>query len=202
MNTLALLGEIQAIARNGLHYTTDPYDHDRYEQLLRLTSREYSEVLQAPETDIRTRLLNDLGQVTPKVGADAAIFDASGRILLMNRSDHSGWGLPGGWVEQGEKPIDAVVREVREETSLRVEVKRLVGVFTRAPSMKNGPHAMISIVHLCEIVEGELRLSHEGSELKYCPIESVENWHANHQRLAGAAYRVRESGYILEAISD
>jgi 8-oxo-dGTP pyrophosphatase MutT (NUDIX family) len=60
----------------------------------------------------------------------AVIFDRRGRILLQQRSDGGQWGLPGGGVEIGETVAEAVVREVREETGLRVTPKRIVGVYS------------------------------------------------------------------------
>jgi 8-oxo-dGTP pyrophosphatase MutT (NUDIX family) len=60
----------------------------------------------------------------------AVIFDGRGRLLLQQRSDGGQWGLPGGSVEVGESLREAVVREVREETGLRVAPGRLVGVYS------------------------------------------------------------------------
>lgn len=51
-------------------------------------------------------------------------------ILLMRRSDNGLWGLPGGYVELGESVADATRREVEEETGFRVEVGRLIGVYS------------------------------------------------------------------------
>jgi ADP-ribose pyrophosphatase YjhB (NUDIX family) len=51
-------------------------------------------------------------------------------ILLMQRSDNAHWGLPGGHVEPGESVLDAVRREVFEETGWRIEPGRLVGVYS------------------------------------------------------------------------
>ena len=62
--------------------------------------------------------------------ASAVIFDRRGRVLLQQRSDGGQWGLPGGGHEIGESVADAVVREVREETGLRVAVRRLIGVYS------------------------------------------------------------------------
>jgi 8-oxo-dGTP pyrophosphatase MutT (NUDIX family) len=62
--------------------------------------------------------------------ASAVIFDRRGRVLLQQRSDGGQWGLPGGSVEIGESVAAACVREVREETGLRVVVRRLVGVYS------------------------------------------------------------------------
>jgi 8-oxo-dGTP pyrophosphatase MutT (NUDIX family) len=66
--------------------------------------------------------------VRPSVSA--VIFDRRGRLLLQQRSDGGQWGLPGGSVEIGESVAAAVVREVREETGLDIEVRRLVGVYS------------------------------------------------------------------------
>ena len=202
MDIFSLLDEIQTIARNGLHYTSGIYDRERYERLMELATQTYDELLDVPGEKVKSRFLSELGYITPKVGADAAIFDENGDILLMERVDGSGWCLPCGWVEPNEKPVEAAVREVREETGLEVEVKQLVGVFTRMPSGKNGPHTMIAVVHLCEVVGGELTLSHEGLALRYRPIDEVLDWAATHEHYARAAYEMWRSKQLLPAISD
>lgn len=66
--------------------------------------------------------------IRPSVSA--VIFDRHRRILLQQRSDGGQWGLPGGGVEIGESVTAAIVREVREETGLRVSARRLVGVYS------------------------------------------------------------------------
>jgi len=62
----------------------------------------------------------------------AVIYDESGRILLLKRSmmsrNYPGkWEFPGGKVDPGERFDDAVLREVREETSLNCTIKRFIG---------------------------------------------------------------------------
>jgi ADP-ribose pyrophosphatase YjhB (NUDIX family) len=67
-----------------------------------------------------------------RVGAYGLCRDDHGRVLLVRNSGASEfpglWGLPGGGVEQGEHPDDAVVREFAEETGLRVRVTGLHAV--------------------------------------------------------------------------
>ena len=61
------------------------------------------------------------------------VVDAEGRVLLGRRSDTGRWALVGGIVDPGEDVADAVVREVLEETGVRVRPDRIVGVWTIPP---------------------------------------------------------------------
>ena len=63
------------------------------------------------------------------VAAFVVIFDKKGRVLLSHRRDLDLWNLPGGGVESGELPIEAAVRETREETGLKIKIKELIGVY-------------------------------------------------------------------------
>ncbi len=202
MDIVALLNEIQAIARTGLHFTEGIYDRERYERLLELATQSYEALLDAPSEELKAQFRKETGYITPKIGTDAAIFNEEGEILLMERADGTGWCLPCGWVEANERPYDAIIREVKEETGLNVKITQFVGAFTRKASAKNGPHTMVALVHLCEIIGGELTLSHEGAALKYCPIDEMQNWHPNHDKYARVAYQMWQSDRLLPAVSD
>jgi 8-oxo-dGTP diphosphatase len=68
----------------------------------------------------------------PTLGVFAAILDDSNRILCvrMNYATHA-WTTPGGRVEPGESPLDALKREVLEESALDAEAGELVGVYSK-----------------------------------------------------------------------
>jgi len=185
-----LLEEVRIIARNGLHYTRDVYDRERYERLLELATRTYARQLELPVEPIRAQFLEEIGHITPKVGSNAAIFNEKGEILLMERANGSGWCLPCGWIEPNESPEEAAVRETWEETGLRIRIAQLVDVFTRKPSFAYGPFTTLSVVYLCDITGGELRLSHEGLTLNYWKIDDMHDWHTTHERHARAAYSI------------
>lgn len=188
MDIFELLETVQTHARNGLHYSQDPYDRERYQALLGLCSAAYGERLGQDTQKVAAQLAQELGHITPKVGAEAAIFNEQGEILLIERALEHAWGLPGGWSEPNERPVDTAVRETREETGLTVRPKQLVGIFSQKADARFRAHSLVAVLHLCDIVAGELTTSHESSDLRYWPIEDVPVWHGDHERLAKAAF--------------
>src|SRR5438067_1501989 len=64
----------------------------------------------------------------PLVAAGALFTDAAGRILMVRPTYKDYWDIPGGYVEPGESPRAACIREVREELGLTVEVGSLLVV--------------------------------------------------------------------------
>src|SRR3569833_4603671 len=77
-----------------------------------------------------TLFLSAKAAMTPVVfGANAAVIDTDGRVLLVKHSYRRGWHLPGGGVARGEAPDVAVRRELEEEVGLSGGEIALVGVF-------------------------------------------------------------------------
>ena len=91
-------------------------------------------------------------------GAAAIIRNGEGKILLQQRSDNSLWGLPGGSTDPGESPAQTVVREVYEETGLRVKPERLLGLLGgKVHTHPNGDQTEMTIaIFACRIVGGTL----------------------------------------------
>jgi len=100
----------------------------------------------------------------------ALIFDDQDRILLHRATDDGLWHTIGGAIDPGEEPADAAVREAMEETGLRVEPIRLVGVYTDPPlTYANGDIMLYhSFAFECRIGGGELRIGDDESlELRF-----------------------------------
>ncbi len=189
-DVFALLDEVRAIARTGLHYTDNPFDRARYERLLELASQAYADRTGIDAPAIRARFDAEIGYQTARVGADAAVFDDDGRLLLVHRVDDGKWGLIAGWVDPNETPEQTVVRELYEEVGARGRVDELVGVFFRPAHAGEHPHGIVSIAYLCSIEPGELRPQfHEVSEVAWRHIDDVatNEWHMHHEDLARAA---------------
>ncbi len=105
-------------------------------------------------------------------GVAALIRDAEGRILLERRSDDGTWSLPAGAVDPGETPAEALVREVYEETGLKVVPEGLAGVFSGPGFLHLYPNGdlvdVFSVVFLCCVVGGVLEARDgESAELRY-----------------------------------
>jgi 8-oxo-dGTP diphosphatase len=96
-------------------------------------------------------------------GASALICDDSGGVLLFEHTyrPRYAWGLPGGWLRKGERPEDAIVRELREEASLEAVVERL----WLADVDAQYPH--IEFVFACRIVGGAFQPSAEVKSYRY-----------------------------------
>jgi 8-oxo-dGTP diphosphatase len=107
----------------------------------------------------------------------ALITDEDGKILILKRSVDSKtnpgkWELPGGKVDQGEAFDKALIREVLEETQLKISLDNVIGA-----SQQNLP--LIRAVHIIisgKIVGGELNLSdeHEGYAWEY--LENLKDY--------------------------
>lgn len=102
---------------------------------------------------------NDLQR--PRLGCGAVVQRADGAILLMLRGrqpEQGHWGLPGGKVDWMETVEHAVLREVEEETGLRVAVERLLCVVDHfEPALAQHWVAPVYVVRMLDATEVELR---------------------------------------------
>jgi len=95
------------------------------------------------------------------LGVVGVLPDETGaRVLLVEHVLHAShpWGLPGGWLGRSEDPAQAVVREFREETGLRVRAVRPL-LIQRAPGMRGH----MDVAYLCALEDGpqDIQLSRE-----------------------------------------
>jgi ADP-ribose pyrophosphatase YjhB (NUDIX family) len=73
----------------------------------------------------------------PRMAAGALFFDAADRVLMVEPTYKDYWEVPGGYVETGESPLQAAVREVHEELGITSPIGRLLAV-DWAPSEAEG----------------------------------------------------------------
>ncbi len=96
------------------------------------------------------------------IGTVAIVRDGEGRVLLARHTYRSRrpWALPGGWVRHGEDPADTIVREILEETSLRVEILVPLTVQPEGP-------AHLTVIYAARLIGGMFRPSTEVSEVRF-----------------------------------
>ena len=78
----------------------------------------------------------------PVLGTGVAVFDQDS-VLLAKRQDLRVWAMPGGGVEAGETLAQAAIREVAEETGIKVRLTRLVGIYSRPRWCLGGNHYVL-----------------------------------------------------------
>ena len=101
------------------------------------------------------------------IGVFGIITDNEGRVLLCHRRDYDLWNLPGGAVEAGESPWDALVRGIKEETGLETKPVHLTGVYSKPDKNE------IVLSFACQITGGELTLTDEVDKIDYFEVGQI-----------------------------
>ncbi len=109
----------------------------------------------------------------------AIVPNDRGELLMVHKTDNDLWAIPGGGMDLGEYMAETVVREVKEETGIDVEVTGVVGIYT------NPNHVMAyddgevrqqcSICFTTRIIGGELRTSSETKEVRFVDPATLDH---------------------------
>ena len=116
----------------------------------------------------------------PIVGIGAVIVH-EGKIVLEKRGNEPSkgkWSIPGGLVELGESPEDAVIRETKEETGLHVENPSLIDIVSNVDLDEKGKvkyHYVIIDYHV-HVKDGRLQAASDAAELRWVPLDEVEKY--------------------------
>lgn len=164
---LEIAQNLQSIAQAGLTYSENKYDLERFEQIM-----EVSKEIIRDHSTIQMEKLDELfgmetGYLTPKVDIRAVIL-RDGKVLLVKEDIDGKWALPGGWADVGHSPSEVAVKEVWEESGLKVETERLLAVFDK----KYHPHPpeiyyVYKFFFLCRETGGSLQPGMETNEVKF-----------------------------------
>jgi ADP-ribose pyrophosphatase YjhB (NUDIX family) len=123
--------KLAALAQDGLTFSANDYDRDRYQQVSRLAAELLAALSGRSADELVMELGRDSGYATPKVDVRGAIFDDQERVLLMREKTDGRWSLPGGWADPGDSPSAAVTREILEETGYGSSAVKLVACWDR-----------------------------------------------------------------------
>ena len=98
--------------------------------------------------------------------------ELQGIVLISRKNPPLGLALPGGFVDLGERVEDALIREMKEETSLDVTIKKLLGVYSD-PSRDPRFHTA-SVVYICKAY-GEPKAADDAKEVMVIPIKELKS---------------------------
>ena len=112
----------------------------------------------------------------PSITVDAVITAEDRKLVFIRRKNppfQGLWALTGGYVEYGETLEEALMREVKEETGLVVEIKNIVGVYSDPERDPRG-HT-ITVCFLTKKIGGNLRANSDASDVNcFSPKEALE----------------------------
>ncbi len=128
---LRLAKRVQAIAENGLHFTENDFDKDRYTDLDEISIKMLSLLTNTPLKTIQVTTLEKNGYRTPKVDVRCIIFNDQHEILMVQERLDSRWSLPGGWCDVGYTPTETAEKEAFEEAGIKVKASRVLAIFDK-----------------------------------------------------------------------
>ena len=128
-----------------------------------------------------------------KLGVGAVVFRGD-EILIIKRAKppfKGHWSIPGGGLEYGEAVVDAVIREVREETGVEIEITGLLDVFDGLPGHQDSDFTrhVVMIDYICEWRSGEPIAGDDAAEAEFVTIETALvrlSWDTTRQAIARA----------------
>ena len=166
---------LQAIAQNGFTYCQNPYDLERYGQVRQIAAEVMATYTDVEPSFVRNLFEQEDGYATPKVDVRAAVFQQD-KILLVKEREDGCWTLPGGWVDVGESPSEAIVREVYEESGYLTKATKLLALYDRNHPRHNHPpmrHHVYKLFFRCELIGGAPAENLETSEVEFFAQQQI-----------------------------
>lgn len=129
-NVLVAIQKVINLALTGLQYQKDPFDKERYQQILDIGVFWLARVTGGSEELIQRSVMTDEGYPTPKIEVRGGLFRDDHVLLVREKTDEK-WSLPGGWADVGATLSETLKAEFVDETGLSVAIKQLAFVDDR-----------------------------------------------------------------------
>lgn len=123
--------DLRACAQEGLEYSKDPFDLERFKRMSDLSLEILSYKTGISSGKLLGLFANEKGYQTPKIGCRTAVFHED-RVLLVQERHNKLWSLPGGWCDIGISLKENAKKECFEEAGIEVEIEKLVRIDNRS----------------------------------------------------------------------
>jgi ADP-ribose pyrophosphatase YjhB (NUDIX family) len=164
---------LAALAQTGITYAQSPFDIQRYEEIRAISAEMMARDSKHTPAALIELFKTDRGYATPKVDVRGIVF-RDDQILLVREKEDGLWTPPGGWVDVGDSPSEAVEKEIVQESGFTAKAVKLIGVYNRD---KHGhtplPFAVIKLQILCQLTGGAAAVSDETTDAAFFPRNAI-----------------------------
>ena len=109
-----------------------------------------------------------------------SLIDKNGKYLITRRSKKNDymplkWDIPGGLVEPGEQIDESLIREVTEETKLKIEIDRVIYIYTNLDQIPR--KQTFQSIYLCNYISGNIQLNpDEHDKFEWVEKDDLKNF--------------------------
>lgn len=165
---------LQAEAQNGLTFSENEFERERYNHILEIAAEMMAANSDADAGYIKGLFDDVEGYMTPRVDVRGIVFK-NDKVLLVKEKADGGWTLPGGWADPNETPSESVEREVFEESGFESKVTKVLAVYDRA---KQGhtppfPYHVYKMFFLCDLKGGKKTTSIETDAVEFFAEDEI-----------------------------
>jgi ADP-ribose pyrophosphatase YjhB (NUDIX family) len=158
------------------------------------------EELRGTESRVECEACGFVSYPSSKPTAGALVEDGNGGVLLVRRAvePYKGrWDIPGGFLEEGEHPLDGLRRELREETGLEVEPLEFLGVWMDRYGGESAAEATLNLYWTARTTGGEAEAADDVDDLRWFRADELpppDELAFENVPLVLATWRARQQG--------
>jgi 8-oxo-dGTP diphosphatase len=133
---------------------------------------------------------------SPALTVDGILIEDHSILLIQRKHSpfQGSWALPGGFVEYGEKTEDAMIREMFEETGLKIKIRALLGVYSDPHRDPRG-HT-VTVAYLVEPVGGALNAGDDARSVKFFKTNELPELAFDHAIIVKDAFQRLSHGVL------
>jgi ADP-ribose pyrophosphatase YjhB (NUDIX family) len=132
--------------------------------------------LRGSESRLECPACGFVAYASSKATVGALVEDGDGRVLLARRAAEpfkGRWDIPGGFLEEGEHPLDGLRRELREETGLEVEPREFLGVWMDRYGGESTAEATLNLYWTARVQSGEALAADDVDDLRWFQADEL-----------------------------